>query len=74
MSDNRSDEDAGMADLDSINSNSLAFDGPAETDIQTGEAESDLQDDASWAEGDFELTSSDNVRFKVDAVHLCSAR
>jgi hypothetical protein len=33
-----------------------------------------IKDDPTWKTGDFELISSDNVRFKVDAVHLCSAR
>lgn len=31
-------------------------------------------DDAMWREGDFELVSADNVRFRVQTYHLFSAR
>lgn len=33
-----------------------------------------IVDDRTWTNGNFTLISSDNVRFRVDGVHLFSAR
>ncbi|BEJ14680.1 hypothetical protein CspHIS471_0404470 [Cutaneotrichosporon sp. HIS471] len=30
----------------------------------------DITDDSEWTEGDFEITSSDGVRFKINAYNL----
>lgn len=44
------------------------------TDSSSASGDADITDDRSWTSGDFEIITSDRVRFRVDTHLLLGAR